>query len=95
MHVEAFYNFPHIKVTLKNLFGMILSSCQVDGHYEVYCIDTRSLQTVSRDLNSCSCCLRVNVGVPCSHIFAVLAYTSDDLFQPDLVANRWLTFTAF
>ena len=95
MHVEAFYNFPHIKVTLKDLSGMILSSCQVDDHYEVYCIDTRSLQTVSRDLNSCSCCLRVNVGVPCSHIFAVLAYTSDDLFQPDLVADRWLMCAAF
>ena len=59
----------------------------MDDGYEVRCSDT--VHAVSRDLSSCSCCLNVNIGVPCSHIFAALAFTSDSLFRPDLIADRW------
>ena len=81
-------------VTCTRIFNLYISSgrvvlpCQVGDHHDVYSFTTQSLHTVSASLESCSCGLSVNIGIPCSHVFAVLVHIEDNLFRPELVANR-------
>ena len=78
----------HIFVFINRYWLRCSVVCQVGDRYEVYSFDSQSLHMVSGNLDTCSCGLSVNIGIPCSHVFAVLAHTGDCLFRPELVADR-------